>query len=90
MKRINFKESLRLTTHTIPEECTEATFFWHQWIQLKKEQLSDKMSVFSSQNLGCCLNAFHTEWLDSKAVGNIMHIDVVRMNIHFWVNLLSG
>lgn len=83
MQQINFKESLRLTTHIITEEYSEVNFSWHQRIQLKKEQLSEKTSVFSSKNLGCCLNAFHTEWLGSKAVGNIMHIDVVRMNIHF-------
>lgn len=51
MQQINFKASLRLTTHTITEECTEATFSWHQWIQLKKEQLSDVSIFFQKSKL---------------------------------------
>lgn len=51
MQQINFKASLRLTTHTITEERTEGTFSWHQWIQLKKEQLSDVTIFFQNSKL---------------------------------------
>lgn len=53
---------------------------------IKERKVLDEVSVLSSKNLGFYgLNAFHTERLDSEAVRNIMHVDVVavRMNTHF-------